>query len=304
MADLPGELRHRPWVNFGHNRSESLRFARRWGELALVVDADDRLSVDGAYDPNQFDTNVDGWVLPVVDGDLRYKRLHLFNSVADWRYEGAVHEFACLNRFSRTRDVSGMVYLRVGGGNRSRSPDRYLQDARLLLSPEGGEPSDPRSVFYLAQSFRDAGLHRLAIYWYRRRTRMEGFDQERWYARYQIAGLLRDRLADEAGAVREYRRCREERPPRIEPWVRLAEISRRRKKWRLALGYADRACLLPRSGDALFVHREDEDWRRWDERARALRGLGDKVTSSEIWRRLLPRPDLPLQARDRMARAV
>jgi hypothetical protein len=44
-------------------------------------------------------------------------------------------------------------------GNRSTSctiEEKYLKDAKLLLSETEKHPNDPRTVFYLAQSYRDA----------------------------------------------------------------------------------------------------------------------------------------------------
>ena len=30
LSDIPGELHHREWVDFGHNRNEALELARGW----------------------------------------------------------------------------------------------------------------------------------------------------------------------------------------------------------------------------------------------------------------------------------
>lgn len=45
MADLPGSLVERPWVDFGHNRSEALALARPRAAFSLVIDADDELLI-------------------------------------------------------------------------------------------------------------------------------------------------------------------------------------------------------------------------------------------------------------------
>src|SRR5690606_19196219 len=43
LADVPGELHERPWVNFGHNRSEALALARDKADYILLIDADEVL---------------------------------------------------------------------------------------------------------------------------------------------------------------------------------------------------------------------------------------------------------------------
>jgi len=40
---IPGELIERPWVNFGHNRSEALALCEGKADYAWMIDADDRI---------------------------------------------------------------------------------------------------------------------------------------------------------------------------------------------------------------------------------------------------------------------
>src|SRR5690606_29876074 len=42
-AGIPGELVERPWVNFGHNRTEAFELCRGRADYAFVHDADDAL---------------------------------------------------------------------------------------------------------------------------------------------------------------------------------------------------------------------------------------------------------------------
>ena len=36
--DIPGELHERPWVDFGHNRTESLQYAKDKCDYRLIID--------------------------------------------------------------------------------------------------------------------------------------------------------------------------------------------------------------------------------------------------------------------------
>ena len=40
---IPGELIERPWVNFGHNRTEALALCDGKADYAWMIDADDRV---------------------------------------------------------------------------------------------------------------------------------------------------------------------------------------------------------------------------------------------------------------------
>src|SRR6478735_7811699 len=46
LRNVPGELIERPWVDFAHNRSEALEFARGKSDYLFVLDADDVLIND------------------------------------------------------------------------------------------------------------------------------------------------------------------------------------------------------------------------------------------------------------------
>ena len=43
MAGMPGELIERPWVDFASNRNEALELAKKYGDYALIIDADEVL---------------------------------------------------------------------------------------------------------------------------------------------------------------------------------------------------------------------------------------------------------------------
>src|SRR6056297_554124 len=49
LGDLSGELFHRPWVDFGHNRSEALSLAANQGDWLLLIDADEELVIEPGF---------------------------------------------------------------------------------------------------------------------------------------------------------------------------------------------------------------------------------------------------------------
>jgi len=59
---IPGELHERPWVNFGHNRSEALALCDGKGDYAWMIDADDRIIGNFKY-PNNKNLTSDAYAL-------------------------------------------------------------------------------------------------------------------------------------------------------------------------------------------------------------------------------------------------
>ena len=53
LEGVPGELVERPWVDFGHNRTEALSYARNYGRHVLVIDADEVLEISPDFDKDR-----------------------------------------------------------------------------------------------------------------------------------------------------------------------------------------------------------------------------------------------------------
>jgi tetratricopeptide (TPR) repeat protein len=270
MGDVPGLLIERPWVDFGHNRQESLEAARtleyaRPGDYVLWIDADDTLMDLPAALP---DLTTDGYYLEVEDAGTRYGRLAVVRLDRPWTWKGVVHEHldlpgATLATLKAPRVARGRE------GERSRDPQTFRRDAALIERELAKTPDDPRLQFYLGQSWRDAGEAELALAAYRTRAaNPDGWDQERWYALFQIAVCLErlERSAEEVSAA--YLSAYAAMPSRAEPLVELARFERQRERFAVAALYAKPATRIAMPGpDALFVDRDTYTWRAWDELA-------------------------------------
>jgi glycosyltransferase involved in cell wall biosynthesis len=68
LAGVPGQLEHRPWVDFGHNRTELMDLAyEESADWLLLLDADIVLEVDGdLHDLLPKEGTVDAWLVDVV----------------------------------------------------------------------------------------------------------------------------------------------------------------------------------------------------------------------------------------------
>ena len=297
LAGLPGQLIERPWVSFGHNRDEVLDAARslpavRPGDYTLWIDADDVLADAPAAWPELAE---DGYHLEVEYAGTRFQRLHLVRLDRPWRWTGAVHEHlhlpdATLGRLSAPR------IRQHHDGARSTDPETYRKDAALLEAELRERPGDPRSQFYLAQSWRDAGELELALAAYRvRAANPDGWDQERWVALLQVAVLL-ERLGAPAEQVADaYLTAHQAGPARAEPLVELARFERGRERFEVALLYARAATRIPPPpGDALFVDADAHTWRAWDEVAVSSYWTGRYAEGVAAARQALAvRPDDP-----------
>jgi glycosyltransferase involved in cell wall biosynthesis len=298
MKGLPGDVVERPWRGFDKSRTELLELARSRADYALVLDADDVLEFPaGARFPELTDP---GYQLVVRDGPAVYVRTHLFKSSAPWRYEGVLHEVAVCDGVPPSTRLEGIVYLRLGGGARSRDPQKYLKDAQLLEEEAKRDPTNARTILYLAQSYEDAGEYPKALAQFDRRVMMGGWPEEVFVAQLRGA-LIRKMLHFPREAIEDaFLAAWKMRPHRAEPLYYLSATSREAGEFERARGFALAAAGLPfPRRDTLPVMHEIYGWRALDELAAALVGLGDWDGAIDACRRLLAR-DLPQADRERV----
>jgi tetratricopeptide (TPR) repeat protein len=251
LSDLPGEIHHRDWVNFGHNRSEALALARGRGTHLLLVDADMTLHGDGTLP----DLTADAHELR-HDADPSYWIPRLLRSDHEWFFVGRTHEYlSCKQPYSRERLPQLVINDHADGGSRA---NKFERDKIFLQQSIDEDPTDQRSWFYLALTLRDLGETDAAISAFQQRISLGGWEEEVFYSLYQIGLLLR--ANDPNAAIVQLLSAWNFRPSRAEPLLELARLHRQRGQYALCELYASKGLALPRSTDSAFVHPEAHDW--------------------------------------------
>jgi tetratricopeptide (TPR) repeat protein len=297
LKDVPGELHERPFVDFGHNRTEALALARGKAPYILVIDADEVLE------------HAPGFALPRLDEDTyqlltrysgsSYYRTQLLRGDLAFRYVGVLHEHVTSDEAKTEGRLEGLVNVPRTDGARSRDPRKYERDAEILERALETEPDNARYVFYLAQSFRDAGLLERAIATYERRVAIGGWAEEVWYSMYQI-GVLLERLGRFEEALRACLRAYQYRPTRAEPLCALARFHRERGEHAVAHLFASPIARAKRPGDILFIEDDVYAWRALDEYSVATYYVGDHERALSAIDELLGSPLLPESERPRV----
>lgn len=278
------QVHRRAWVNFGTNRSEAFALARGTADWLLALDADFTVEIDPDFSP---DPAVDAYMLTMGRGTGFEHRLPLLlRGDVEWKSVGPVHEY--------TARVDGREYagvptdqVRVTYSDGS-SPAKTRLYAQLLEDALAADPNDARTVFYLAQSYRELGRPE-ALNLYQRRAGMGGYAEEAFYAAYR-AGLLTPWPEQAAVLLAAW----EQRPPRLEPLHALISELNRRGLHQAAY----RLCVTtPVPDDRLFIHRGVWDWGMDFERSIAAWWIGQREEFEHLTVSLLANPRLPADIR-------
>lgn len=291
LADLPGELHERPWVNFGHNRSELMTLARGKADYLLLIDADMTLS----YEKLRIQSLAADSYLLKHDEVPEYWIKRLVRGERHWQYVGATHEYITTDGTDRTETLEAIViHHHADGGSR---PEKFERDVKLLSGELERDPNNGRAVFYLAQTYRDLERLQDAIELYRRRADMAGWVEEAFYSLYQV-GVLSERIGEHPQAVTALLEAWEHRPTRVEPLYELAWMFRSRRLHHSAHMVCRVGLDVQIPNDTLFVHRWMYEWGVLFEYSIAAYWIGQPRSALDACERLLDMPGLPRAYRE------
>ena len=249
---LACEIHHAVFENFSQARNHALDCARKSPlvfDYLLLMDADMQLQT---HAPQALMGLSAPAVLLIQDnGLITYPNVRLLHRLAQAAYTGPTHEVLCVE--GETVQLDGWTFAdHIDGANR---PEKYERDERLLRQHLSQEPNNPRTLFYLAQTLREKGEPAQAIEAYRSRIAQGGWDEERWYAAYQIA-VCHHKLGEMPEMTLACMTAYNMRPTRAEPLMLLARQWAREGQHDSALMLLEQIqSIQPPIGDRLFVER-------------------------------------------------
>lgn len=245
---IPGHFVHGKFLDFGQARNEALEAARSseypWDYL-LLCDADMEFMVD---DPD-FKKQLTGSAYHVVQkgGGTAYHNTRLVSRAATGKYIGVTHEYLDIPTVGTVQGV--WYHDHADGSNRSNKARR---DIRLLRGDLSKNPTNGRSWFYLAQSYKDSGQFQQAIKAFDKAQKYCTWDEEIWYSKYQAAHC-HAALGAKASFVRGLLDAYAYRPSRAEPLYDLSKYYREKGEPRVAVMFAEEGLRIPYPKDYLFV---------------------------------------------------
>ncbi len=243
-AGIPFGLFHHPWHDFGTNRTAALREAtgfvqeRGWPleqTYWLLLDADLELMITPSWDRALLAGAA--IALRQRSSTLACWNLRLARASLDWRAVGRTHErYVCASEPVFHQITSLWVRDHGDGGSRS---DKFSRDIAWLTDQLAETPDDPRTLFYLAQSYRAIGDPLKALILYRRRAAIADGHDEVWYSYLCIGQILAntDQLDAAAAALMEAEALV---PGRAETAYELSRLHLRQQRVAEAVAVAER----------------------------------------------------------------
>jgi glycosyltransferase involved in cell wall biosynthesis len=269
---IPGQVLERPWRNFADNRNEAIEALRQITEVdyALTIDADEYLVYEPDFDPIAFKQGLaaaDAYRVMTWHGDNRYRRLQIFSNRLPFRYKDVLHAYLVAPKGARIAAAHGFHDHYTHDGARSKNPRKFHINAEILereLATATDATDIARYTFYLAQSYRDAGVPDKARDNFFKRAGM-GLWQEEVCLSWLYAGYAMEKL----GQLPElrlsvYLKAYEAGPHRGETLHAAARTCREMKSYHHGYLLAKAGIQLTQP-DTLFVDSSVYGWRMLDE---------------------------------------
>lgn len=220
--NIPGETFNDEWKDFGHNRTKMLEHAFNKTDYVFIFDADDLICGNTILPLGSNILTKDAYYIP-FENPVSYHRLILASNRMRWKYVGVLHEYIVnIDPIKSEEYLSGDYYINSRRlGNRSKNPNKYLDDAITLENAFQMETVDihlkNRYAYYCAQSYHDAGKHEKAIEWYEKTLTLDYSPQYKYIACIR-AGDCYMHLKNPDGAIKIWGKAYEydkERPEAI-----------------------------------------------------------------------------------------
>jgi tetratricopeptide (TPR) repeat protein len=232
--NIPGELHVDEWKGFDHNKTLLFNYCYLKADYILHVDADDLIVGDFKFETTGSDKiSYNCWVKR-NDSPTKYKVQLMFNNHYHWKFCGVAHTtIKCLepHNLSEGTLCDQDFYLNSRDfGNRGVDPEKYYKDAlklktqfydTLVDDPDG---LNYRSVFYTANSYKDAGKLEEAARWYSLYLKLKDTWVEEQYISYlQLTEILRKLNKDSQKIIKLYKEAIKLIPDRAEAFYSFGQ---------------------------------------------------------------------------------
>ena len=306
MSDKPGVLMEEPWKNFCYNRNIPLTELYENDKFkdathVLIIDADEEFKTpeNWIWPEMMNNLDIDGYHVTSRSGTLKYERSSIVNVKKHrWFWEGVVHEYMNTKTGpTRMQVLDPNIHLFCHPeGARHNDPLKFVRDAKMLEQDLIDNPSDPmrsRTLFYTAQSYRDARIYETSLRYYKQFLEIGRWDEEIYIAKLNIARIMDNLQYPPEQISWAYLEAHKFRPSRIEAIVDLGKWHRYRNECGIAYMYLKEVENTPIPNDILFLEIQTYQWCRYDELSLAAFYSNRKPESAELCRKLLKEGYLP-----------
>jgi len=287
-----GYVEEQPFIDFSTSRNHAIALAEeKFPDVTFFLMIDAEWYLQNMNDFMEFcrdhvDDPETVFLIKLRAGGSQNDTARLFRPHRGIQFVGAVHE--CLNRvgFVQLPQDIHFVWSPTRTGT-EKTQARWYRDRDVLLKEYQKNPNDPRTTFYLAQTYACLGDWDNAASWYFIRCQQPGWDQENYMAHYKLANAY-EQLQNWPKALWFYLKAYSMRPKRAEPLVRIAQHYLAEQDFASAFLFANQAVRIPElETESLFFDKIMYEYMRYDVLGIAAWYVGEYEIGEEAVRKAM-----------------
>jgi tetratricopeptide (TPR) repeat protein len=273
-SDITAFIDQEPFVNFEVSRNRAMELARQnFPDAGFFITIDAEYYGTGLEKLTEFcheelqkpftSESPTSYYVCLHAANLVLDQVRLVRNESNDRWIGKVHEVIIAERVGfAPREI--LFYFKPEKAGREKSLARWYWDLAILLEEHHKNPSDSRTLFYLAQTYECLGDLHNALRYYTLRSQIQNYSEEDFICMYRL-GIIYNELGCWHDAQECFLRSFGMHPTRIEPLVRLAQHYWKEKNYPLCYLFAYQATKIDMpTTDVLFIEKEMYDWVRYD----------------------------------------
>nr|QBK92914.1 MAG: glycosyl transferase family 2 [Pithovirus LCPAC403] len=227
---VDGKVCQHDWVNFGHNRTLSIKAAKHSypdATYLLFIDCDMVLKVEDEFDKDTL--THDSYSFVQVGGETSYYNTRLAKASLEWICVGVTHEYLKASGAARAKYLDKSVIWIDDIGDGGCKDDKFTRDRDLLIQGIKDEPKNVRYYFYLAQTYLALKQYNKAIQYYNKRIELGDYLEEVYFSYYNRANCYNS-LGKWPEALDSFLSAYNHTPERAEPLYEIVKYYRIQKK--------------------------------------------------------------------------
>lgn len=197
--NIPGEIISHKWKNYGDARNVALQHTIGKADYGFWIDADDKLEIDDDFNVDEFKEELfinkyDGLYVNYLNF-YNFIRTSFFSTTEPWKWYGALHELLiCDKKDFKVTVAKGLRIVQYSCGSSWSNPNKWIDYLDMILdfmkTTDKNHELYPRWIFFLAQTYNEAGYPEKALEYYDQRSKMENnMDDERYLSLFRIARI-------------------------------------------------------------------------------------------------------------------
>ena len=201
LKDKRGELYQEPFINFRDSRNRCIELAGKSCVFNIMLD--DTYVLHGNLreflECVRADDIADSYSIRIMGIDIVYTSNRIVKSSRNLKYKYTIHEIieTNLNVGIPVNDMPGLpnnlnsIYIedRMSTYMQDRTNNRKLYDLDLLFKELEDDPNDPRTLYYLGETYLCLKDHKNAYIWYEKRSKCSGYSEEVQDSLYKMGVL-------------------------------------------------------------------------------------------------------------------